>query len=429
MIPIYHWPSAEAKNHLQKVSLRGSKEDTVLQSRVATILSTVKKVGDEAVRKWIRQFEEYDPKELKIDPMEIKDLASQADPELLKIIQQAKRNIWDFHERQREKSWELEAKDGVKLGQRITPLQTVGLYVPGGTAAYPSTVLMNAIPAQIAGVSRIIVTTPYRKFQKNPLIAAVFKELGLEEVYGVGGAQAIAALAYGTATIPRVNKIVGPGNAFVAEAKKQVFGSVDIDVIAGPSEVVIVSDEFANPVFVAADLMAQAEHDESALALAITFSATQAEAIKDSLIDQVKHFSRKTIIQKALSKFGVILVVKQVKEAAEIVNNIAPEHLELLMESAESFAEKIDAAGAIFFGANSCETVGDYFAGPNHVLPTGGTSQFASPLGVYDFIKRTNLIKYSRQAITKHYRAIEQFALAEKLDAHAHSVRVRVERN
>ena len=288
---------------------------------------------------------------------------------------------------------------------------------------------MNAIPAQIAGVSRIIVTTPYRKFQKNPLIAAVFKELGLEEVYGVGGAQAIAALAYGTATIPRVNKIVGPGNAFVAEAKKQVFGSVDIDVIAGPSEVVIVSDEFANPVFVAADLMAQAEHDESALALAITFSATQAEAIKESLIDQVKHFSRKTIIQKALSKFGVILVVKQVKEAAEIVNNIAPEHLELLMESAESFAEKIDAAGAIFFGANSCETVGDYFAGPNHVLPTGGTSQFASPLGVYDFIKRTNLIKYSRQAITKHYRAIEQFALAEKLDAHAHSVRVRVERN
>lgn len=427
MIPIYHWPSAEAKKYLKKVSLRGSKEDTVLESRVATILNSVKKMGDPAVRKWIRQFEEYDPKELKIDPMEIKDLASQADPELLKIIKQAKKNIWDFHQRQRENSWEFEAKDGVKLGQRITPLQTVGLYVPGGTAAYPSTVLMNAIPAQIAGVPRIVVSTPYQNFKKNPLIAAVFKELRLEEVYGVGGAQAIAALAYGTATIPKVNKIVGPGNAFVAEAKKQVFGSVDIDVIAGPSEVVIVSDEFANPVFVAADLMAQAEHDESALAIAITFSVTQAEAIKKSLVDQVKNLSRKTTIHKSLNEFGGILVVKQIKEAAEIVNNIAPEHLELLMEGAESFAEKIDAAGAIFFGETSCETVGDYFAGPNHVLPTGGTSQFASPLGVYDFIKRTNLIKYSRQAITKNYRAIEKFALAEKLDAHAHSVRIRVD--
>ena len=429
MIPIYEWPTPEAKNHLKKVSLRGSKDDTLLQSRVATIISTVKEQGDKAVRKWTKQFDGYDLETLKIDPAEIKNLASQADPELLKIIKQAKNNIWDFHECQRENSWELDANDGVKLGQRITPLQMVGLYVPGGNAAYPSTVLMNTIPAQIAGVPRIVVTTPYRQFQKNPVIAAVLRELRLEEVYGVGGAQAIAALAYGTATIPKVNKIVGPGNAFVAEAKKQVFGSVDIDMMAGPSEVVIVSDESADPVFVAADLMAQAEHDESALALAITFSATQAEAIKQSLISQVKCLSRKTTIHKSLSELGVILVVKQIKEAAEIVNIIAPEHLELLMENSESFAEKIDAAGAIFLGSNSCEAVGDYFAGPNHVLPTGGTSRFASPLGVYDFIKRTNLIKYSRQAITKHYRAIEKFALAEQLDAHAQSVKIRVERN
>jgi histidinol dehydrogenase len=286
---------------------------------------------------------------------------------------------------------------------------------------------MNAIPAQIAGVPRIVVTTPYPQFRKNPGVAAVLMELGLMEVYGVGGAQAVGALAYGTDTIPRVDKIVGPGNLYVALAKRQVFGIVDIDMIAGPSEVVVVADSSCNPDYVAADLMAQAEHDEQACSIAITTHNEYALRIRQSLDRLHTHLKRREIIQKALENQGAILVVSNWEQAAEVVNAIAPEHLELLISQAEEFSGKIHAAGAVFFGEYSCEPVGDYFAGPNHVLPTSGTARFASPLGVYDFLKRSSIIKYTREALLANHSHIEQFALAEQLDAHAMSVRLRAE--
>ncbi len=429
MIPSYLWPSPEASDYVEKVISRGTGGNEEIEASVADILASVREKGDDALREWTLRFEGFEPGSLRIDPEEIRRLASQVDPNLRKIIQQAKENISSFHQRQQQESWEFEASDGVRLGQRITPLQSVGLYVPGGGAAYPSSVLMNAIPAQLAGVGRIAVTTPYRQFQASPVVAAVLSELELEEVYGVGGAQAIAALAYGTATVPKVDKIVGPGNAFVTAAKKQVFGLVDIDKMAGPSEVIVVADESADPDFVAADLMAQAEHDETAVALAIVFSSHRAQAIQSSLSRQIQTLNRRKTIRKALERYGAILVVSQPREAIRIVNRIAPEHLELLTRDAESLAQGLDTCGAIFFGSDSCEAVGDYFAGPNHVLPTGGTARFASPLGVYDFVKRTNLVKYTRAALRKHHEAIEQFALAEKLDAHARSVRVRVEKS
>lgn len=428
MIPIHRWKTPEACSYLEKICSRGPKGNAKVESEVAVILKSVRERGDEAVREFTHQFDGCDRRNLRIDPSEIQRLASQADPKLRQIIRQAKQNIWFFHQHQKENSWNFEAGDGVRLGQRVRPLQSVGLYVPGGIAAYPSTVLMNAIPAQIAGVARIVVVTPYPQFQANPVVAVVLEELGLEEVYGLGGAQAIGALAYGTTTIPKVDKIVGPGNPFVAEAKKQVFGRVDIDMIAGPSEVVVVADEFTDPALVAADLMAQAEHDEAAVAVAITLSSSLAEAIQTSLTLQIKDLTRQTTIRKALQEYGAILVVKQPEEAVQIVNQVAPEHLELLTKNAEALAAGVDACGAIFFGSDSCEPIGDYFAGPNHVLPTGGTARFSSPLGVYDFIKRTNLIKYSRAALLKHHNAIQQFALAEGLDAHAWSVRVRMEK-
>jgi histidinol dehydrogenase len=428
MIPSYQWPSPEAAHYVEKVTSRGTRGSGDVEASVADILASVREKGDNALREWTLRFDGFEPGSLRIDPEEIQQLAGRVDPNLRRIIRQAKENIFSFHRRQRQESWEFEAADGVRLGQRITPLQRVGLYVPGGAAAYPSSLLMNAIPAQIAGVSRIVVTTPYRQFQASPVVAAVMAELGLEEVYGVGGAQAIAALAYGTATVPKVDKIVGPGNAFVSAAKKQVFGLVDIDKIAGPSEVVVVADESADPDFVAADLMAQAEHDEAAVALAIVFSTELAQAIQKSLNRQIRLLSRRTTIAKALERYGAVLVASQPEEAIRLVNRIAPEHLELLIQDAEFLAEGIEACGAIFFGSDSCEAVGDYFAGPNHVLPTGGTARFASPLGVYDFVKRTNLVKYTRAALHKHHQAIEQFAFAEKLDAHARSVRLRIEK-
>lgn len=426
MIPIYRWPGSEAGAYLETVSSRGARADGDLEAGVAAILASVRERGDAALREWTLRLEGFEPGSLRIDPGEIRSLANRVDPELREVLRQARENIAGFHRRQRQQSWEFEASDGVRLGQRITPLSSVGLYVPGGAAAYPSSLLMNAVPAQIAEVGRIVVATPYARFQANPVVAAALAELGLEEVYGVGGAQAIAALAYGTDTVPRVDKIVGPGNAYVSAAKRQVYGQVDIDKIAGPSEVVVVADESAPPDFVAADLMAQAEHDEAAVALAIVFSRDLAKAIRSSLQSQILELSRQGTIRKALERFGAVLVVNEPREAVAIVNRIAPEHLELLTREAESLARQVEACGAIFFGSDSCEAVGDYFAGPNHVLPTGGSARFASPLGVYDFVKRTNLVKYTRAALSKHHRAIERFALAEKLDAHARSVRIRM---
>ncbi len=427
MIPIYRWPSPEANAYLEKVSSRGAQADPHLEERVAAILESVREKGDAALRQWTLRLDGFEPGSLKIDPAEIRSLAGQVDPELREVLRQARQNIADFHRRQRQQSWEFEASDGVRLGQRITPVSSVGLYVPGGAAAYPSSLLMNAVPAQIAGVRRIVVTTPYARFRANPVVAAALAELGLQEVYGIGGAQAVAALAYGTESVPRVDKIVGPGNAWVSAAKRQVFGQVDIDKVAGPSEVVVVADDSAHPDHVAADLMAQAEHDEAAVALAIVFSRVQAEAVRASLDRQILELSRQATIRRALERYGAVLVVSDPREAVGIVNRIAPEHLELLTREAESLGRQVEDCGAIFFGYDSCEAVGDYFAGPNHVLPTGGSARFASPLGVYDFVKRTNLVKYTRAALRRNHRTIERFALAEKLDAHAHSVRVRME--
>lgn len=427
MIPICQWPGAEAVAYLERVSSRGAQADGELQAGVTAILDSVREKGDAALREWTLRLDGFEPGSLKIDPGEIRSLAQRVDPELREVLRQARQNIAGFHRRQRQESWEFEASDGVRLGQRITPLSSVGLYVPGGSAAYPSSLLMNAVPAQIAGVGRIVVATPYARFRANPVVAAALAELGLEEVYGVGGAQAIAALAYGTESVPRVDKIVGPGNAWVSAAKRQVFGQVDIDKIAGPSEVVVVADDSAHPDHVAADLMAQAEHDEAAVALAIVFSTVQAEAVRASLDRQILELSRQATIRTALERYGAVLVVSEPREAVAIVNRIAPEHLELLTREAESLGRQVEACGAIFFGSDSCEAVGDYFAGPNHVLPTGGSARFASPLGVYDFVKRTNLVKYTREALRRNHRAIERFALAEKLDAHARSVRVRME--
>ena len=426
-IPIYTWKTPECEAYVRKIGSRGVGTNPEVEARVASILSAVRERGDLAIREFTRQFDGITLESLRIDPAEIASLATQVDPQLRHVFRLAKENILRFHEHQLERSWEFMGEHGICLGQRIGPLGSVGLYVPGGKAAYPSSVLMNAIPAQIAGVPRIVVATPYQQFRQNPGIAAVLVELGLSEVYGIGGAQAVAALAYGTGTIPRVDKIVGPGNLYVALAKRQVFGVVDIDMIAGPSEVVVVADSSTNPDYVAADMMAQAEHDEQACSIAITISAEGALRIRKSLSRLLSQLERREIIQKALETQGAVLVVSDWEEGANAVNAIAPEHLELLIPQAEEFSKKIHAAGAIFFGEYSCETVGDYFAGPNHVLPTSGTARFTSPLGVYDFLKKTSLIKYTREALLQNHRFIELFAQAEQLDAHALSVRLRAD--
>lgn len=429
MIAVFSWNTPELRAYLQRIASRGSAPVIEIEKQVASIIAAVRERGDMALREFTRQFDGIDLRGLRIDPDEIRACAAQVDSGLLEVLRLAKENIWRFHERQLEKSWEFEAGDGIRLGQRIRPLQSVGLYVPGGKAAYPSTVLMNAVPAQIAGVPRIVVATPGQQLRKNPVMAAVLHELGLQEVYGVGGAQAVAALAYGTETIPRVNKIIGPGNIYVATAKRQVFGAVDIDMIAGPSEVIVVAEESMDPDFVAADLMAQAEHDENACAIAIVLSKPFALAIQKSAASLVRNLKRAEIVRKALENLGAVIVCDTWDEAAETVNTVAPEHLELLLAEPEPFSERIHSAGAIFFGPFSCEPVGDYLAGPNHVLPTSGTARFASPLGVYDFVKRTSLIKYTQAALQKNRRHIEQFAESEQLDAHAQSVRIRFKAN
>jgi len=425
MIPIYHWNSQEIRDYLKKVCSRGLETPAEVEEAVARIIASVRQGGDDALLELTNEFDGVRLESLRINPVEIRSLAARTDPELRKIIRRAKENIRSFHQRQLERSWEFEAEEGVRLGQRIRPLQSVGLYIPGGKAAYPSTILMNALPAQIAGVSRIVVATPYQQFHQNPVLAAVLEDLNLTEVYGVGGAQAVAALAYGTVTIPKVDKIVGPGNIYVTTAKRQVFGIVDIDMIAGPTEVMVIADDSVDPDFVAADLLAQAEHDEDACSIAVTLSKDFAYSIQNRVAYLIRNVKREKIIRKSLKNYGSLLIAANWEEAAEAVNTLAPEHLELLMRNPEPFSEKIHSAGAIFFGPYSCEAVGDYFAGPNHVLPTSGTARFASPLGVYDFLKRTSLIKYSQPALQKNRALIEAFALAENLDAHAQSVRVR----
>ena len=354
----------------------------------------------------------------------LRSLASGADPAVVRELEKAIFNIHAYHRRQTQKSWEF-AKRGVILGQRVLPLNSVGIYIPGGSAAYPSSVLMNVIPAKIAGVPRIVVVTPPGTFRRHPIVAAALCELNVHEIYLVGGAQAIAALAYGTETIARVDKIVGPGNAYVSAAKREVFGEVDVDMIAGPSEVVILATAGSNPRFVAADMLSQAEHDEAACAICFTDSAPHAVLVQRELEFQLNSLSRRLIARRSLENFGAIVVTESYLQAAEWINELAPEHLEIFSSVPLSVIDMIRNAGAIFYGDYSPEAVGDYFAGSNHVLPTGGTARFFSPLGVYDFQRRTSIIRYTQEELRRTWRSIDILARAEGLDAHAESVRIR----
>ncbi len=397
---------------------------------VQQIVDDVKNRKDRAVFEYTEKFDKAvtNQDNIRVTEEEIKEAMDQVEPELLAVMKKAMINIRSYHEMQVRHSWFDSKPDGTLLGQKITALESVGVYVPGGKAAYPSSVLMNIIPAKVAGVKHIVmVTPPGRDGKVNPVTLTAAHLAGATEVYKVGGAQAVAALAFGTESIPRVNKIVGPGNIFVALAKKAVYGHVSIDSIAGPSEILVIADESANPRYVAADLLSQAEHDELASAILVTTSMELAEQVSKQAEAFVETLSRKEILQKSLDNYGYILVVDTLEEAVETANEIASEHLEIVTKNPFEVMTKIQNAGAIFIGEYSSEPLGDYFAGPNHVLPTNGTAKFFSPLSVDDFIKKSSVIYYSREALEPIHKDIIKFAEAEHLTAHANSIRVRFE--
>jgi histidinol dehydrogenase len=407
--------------------LTADEAEQTVDKAVQDILNDVRKRKDQAVCEYTRRFDEFDlsPELMRVPVEHIREYAGGADDELVEILRKAIHNIRDFHEQQTEESWEYYAGDGVRLGLRRTPIAGVGVYIPGGKAAYPSSVLMNVIPAQVAGVERIVVVTPPRSLEENPLVAAALTLLNIHEVYRIGGAQAIGALAYGTETVPRVQKIVGPGNQYVQSAKRQVYGTVDIDMIAGPSEVAIVADETCDPSWIAADLLAQAEHDEMAGVWLICWSKEVAAAVFDEVQAQLELLDRKAIARLAVVNRGITFVVRDDEDAIELVNHIAPEHVEVLMAEPEHITDNIRNAGAVFIGRYAPTVVGDYFAGPSHVLPTNRTAQFFSPLGVTDFLKRTSIIRYSGRALERFGEMIEKFAIAEGLTGHARSITIR----
>ncbi|MGI6002049.1 MAG: histidinol dehydrogenase [Lachnospiraceae bacterium] len=409
---------------------RNPNQYTSYSEAVQGILNEVRQGGDKALFEITRKFDKADinADNIRVTKEEIEQAYADTDPALIEVIRKVIVNIRVFHEKQKKNTWIDTTPNGTILGQRITPLATVGVYVPGGKAAYPSSVLMNIIPAKVAGVSRIIMTTPPKadgSVNKGTLVAA--NEAGADVIYKVGGAQAIAAMAYGTESIPKVDKIVGPGNIYVALAKKAVYGNVSIDSVAGPSEIMVIADETANPRYVAADLLSQAEHDELACATLVTTSETLADKVNEEIDGFLKTLSRREIIQKSLDNYGHILLAQDIDEAVDIVNEIAPEHLEIVTANPFETMTKVRNAGAIFMGEYSSEPLGDYFAGPNHILPTNGTAKFFSPLGVDDFVKRSSLIYYSREALEPVAEDIETFAEAEGLTAHANSIRVRFE--
>lgn len=398
--------------------------------RVQEIVNRVKAEGDAALFDYTGRFDhaEIDASNIRVTDGEIEEAMSQVDPALMAVMQKALVNIRRYHEKQKQYSWFDTQDNGTILGQKVTPLDSVGVYVPGGKAAYPSSVLMNIIPAEVAGVKRIVmVTPPGRDGRVNPVTLAAAHLAGATEVYKAGGAQAIAALAFGTESVPKVNKIVGPGNIYVALAKKAVYGYVSIDSIAGPSEIMVVADETANPKFVAADLLSQAEHDELACAILVTTSRELAERVSVLADEFIQGLSRKEILEKSIDNYGYILVVDSMEEAVDTVNEIAPEHLEIQTANPFEVMTKVRNAGAIFLGEYSSEPLGDYFAGPNHVLPTNGTAKFFSPLGVDAYVKKSSIIYYSREALEPIHKDIIQFANSESLTAHANSIRVRFE--
>lgn len=400
------------------------------EAAVAEILDKVRLEGDSALFAYTREFDktEITKETIRVTEEEIREAYDAVDPALVDVIRKALVNIRDYHERQKQNSWFTSSEEGTMLGQKVTPLQRVGVYVPGGKAVYPSSVLMNIVPAKVAGVDRIVMTTPPGKDGKvNPSTLVAAREAGADEIYKAGGAQAVGALAYGTESIPKVDKIVGPGNIFVALAKKAVYGHVSIDSIAGPSEILILADDSANPRFVAADLLSQAEHDELASAILITTSRKLAEKVSYEVEEFVKVLSRREIIQKSLDNFGYILIAENMDEAIDAANAIASEHMEIVTKNPFEVMLKVRNAGAIFIGEYSSEPLGDYFAGPNHVLPTNGTAKFFSPLSVDDFVKKSSIVYYSREALKKIHKDIEQFASSEQLTAHANSIAVRFE--
>ena len=398
------------------------------QDTVQEIVDRVKTEGDQALFELTRKFdwEGIDASNVKVTEAEVQEAYDTIDPQLVETIRKSLKNIREYHEKQKQYSWFDTTPEGTMLGQKVTPLASAGVYVPGGKAVYPSSVLMNIVPAKIAGVAHVVMCTPCNKEGKvNPAVLVAAKEAGADEVYKVGGAQAIAAMAFGTESIPKVDKITGPGNIFVALAKKAVSGFVSIDSIAGPSEILVLADETANPRYVAADLLSQAEHDEMASAILVTTSKELAEKVSEEVDAFVKILSRKEIISKSLDNYGYILVAETLEDAIETVDLIASEHLEIVTKNPFEVMMKVKNAGAIFLGEYSSEPLGDYFAGPNHILPTNGTARFFSPVSVDDFIKKSSIIYYSREALQRVHKDIEYFAKAEQLTAHANSIAVR----
>lgn len=421
---------ASMENILESLLKRSPNQYDSYQDTVNEILNEVKEKGDEALFHYTKKFDkaEITLDNIRVTEAEIQEAYAQVEASLVEVMKKSLANIQDFHKKQLRNSWIETREDGVVLGQRITPLESVGVYVPGGKAAYPSSVLMNIIPAQVAGVERIVMVTPPGADGKvNPATLVAADLAGATEVYKVGGAQAVAALAYGTASIKKVAKICGPGNIFVALAKKTVYGHVSIDSIAGPSEILVLADETANPRYVAADLLSQAEHDELASAILVTTSEELAVKVKEEIQEFLKTLSRADIIRKSLENYGYLLVADSMSDAIRAANEIASEHLEILTKNPFDTMTRIKNAGAIFLGEYSSEPLGDYFAGPNHVLPTNGTAKFFSPLNVDDFIKKSSLISYSREALEPIHKDIIQFANAEQLTAHANSIAVRFE--
>ena len=426
MIRIAKADGVSERELINQLKARSGEIDRKVTSAVTDILNNVKQNGDDAVREYTLKFDGHMPSKFEISREEIDSSPDKCDRDFILALYKAADNIRDFHARQKQQSWLEPKQNGVILGQRIRGLKRVGVYVPGGTAAYPSSVLMNVIPAKIAGVKEIVMVTPPQKDgTANPDILAAAKIAGVDRVFLMGGAQAVAALAYGTQSVPKVDKIVGPGNIFVATAKKLLYGTVDIDMIAGPSEILIVADKSANPKFLAADLMSQAEHDKMASAILLTTSEETANETAKELSRQMQTLERRDIIEQSLNDFGAIIVCKDISEAVDFANELAPEHLELAVENPMEYIGRVDNAGSVFLGHYSPEPLGDYFAGPNHVLPTSGTARFFSPLSVDSFIKKSSFIYYTEPALSEAKDDIIKLAETEKLTAHANSIKVR----
>lgn len=413
----------EVEHFLNVLNRRAAGVTPQIEATVRTVLAGVRRRGDKALHAYTKKFDRH-TLPIHLSAAEIRKASAKADKAVVRALERSAQRIWDFHEQQKEESWSV-SEPGAVLGQIVRPLARAGVYVPGGKASYPSTVLMNVIPAQVAGVREIALCVPTPQGEINSYVMAAIRMLGISEVYRIGGAQAIGALAYGTETIREVDKIVGPGNIYVALAKKMVFGEVDIDMIAGPSEILIIADASANPAFIAADMLSQAEHDELASSILVTDSPALAEAVADALRMQLRQLKRREIAEKSLKTFGAIILAESIEVACTIANAIAPEHLEVLTDQPERLLARLSNAGAIFLGQWTPEPLGDYAAGPNHTLPTGGTARFSSPLGVYDFMKRTSVLQFDATGFSGLAETVSLIADAEGLEAHANTIRVR----